>query len=170
MLFDVLSADESEAAPTAARKALLTRTSTFLMAANQLPLLGAGRVTQVSATDLARDADTCSQLPGFLAERCRLVRTNGETETAAKLDVVGFVDPGDLLGFRVSGGIRQETYPGVRFVTVNHRNAPQVLWAGTWPEGAHDRELHVESAASLFMCGARKLDGDRLEPRACGAR
>lgn len=170
MLFDVLSgwgrAPGAATPATSTRTALAYRTDTFFMAANQLPLLGPGRVTRTrSSPPEAVTTDVCANLPGFLGLRCRTLRVEGgRTKT---LDVVGFVDPGDLLGFRVSGGIADETFPGIRFVNVRHRNAPQVLLLGTWPTSAHDKELQEPSAAALILCGG--LGKSPLKARPCGA-
>lgn len=166
MLFDVLGSDTERngRTPKPAQRALAAQTDTFFMAANQLPLLGPGRVRRETGDIQTQDRTACETLPNFLAYRCETARLAGESA----LDVIGFVDPGDLLGFRVSGGMTGQSYPGIRFVNVRHRNAPQILWLGTWPSAAHDQELNEPSALALFLCGGVE-DGGKLKPRACGA-
>jgi hypothetical protein len=172
MLFDVLGNETKggERIPRPAQRALATRTDTFFMAANQLPLLGPGRVRRTIDAIEVQDRDTCGALPNFLAYRCAInkLQENRSPKGARSLEVIGFVDPGDLLGFRANGGIIDGTYPGVRFIAVRHRNAPQILWLGTWPTEAHDQELNKPSALALFLCGGVEVNG-KLKPRACGA-
>lgn len=172
MLFDVLS-DQDPDAPAAAPpegfayQFAAAQTATFFMAANQLPLLGPGRVTvSPNAPPVAMTEEPCGRLPGFLALRCRLQTRHGAA-AFPPLDVVGFFDPGDLLGYRVSGGMTDENQDGIRFVTVEHRNTPQILFLGSWPLEAHDQELQRDSASALILCGGVVRRG-RLQPRDCG--
>jgi len=61
--------------------------------------------------------------------------------------VVGFFDPGDLLGYSLMGGRTSKDREDIRFISVLHRNTPQILRLGSNPLVAHDNELALESLA-----------------------
>lgn len=180
MLFDVLAGSWKSLPPVEGRagramqdptrELLAAQTTSFFMAANQLPLLGPGRVrvTDSPPPEPPEALGACADMHSFLALRCALqVSGDRRAERAGTLDIIGFHDPGDLLGFRVSGGMAS-TVNGVRFYTVEHRNTPQVLWAGSSPLSAHDHELKRPTSLGLILCGGVEM-GDILRPRACGS-
>jgi hypothetical protein len=178
ILFDVLTDGWGVAGPAERRRAsqreayetLAAQTTSFFMAANQLPLLGPGLVSVTAQPPIPPTAlpEHCANLPSFLALRC-VLKSSGDQRLVrdSMLDVVAFHDPGDLLGYRVSGGMAAAP-SGVRFLTVEHRNTPQILWAGSWPLSAHDRELERQTSIGLILCGGVEARGT-LRPRVCGS-
>lgn len=178
MLFDALE----PAVGAGSGEFVSDRTRTFFMAANQLPLLGIGRLDHrtedrsppgqpalAPAAAVDRFAGPCGELPIFLADRCVRSESRLYDDPINRLDVVAFVDPGDLLGFRANGSVQDNHYGDVRFLNVIHRNTPEIAFLGSWPLSAHDRELQTPSATRLILCGAVKVGKDRLEPRQCAA-
>lgn len=171
MLYDVLSSTQAASdGDVQARAGLALRTRNFFMLANQMPLLGIGKVKVTPPT--ATVSVTGDQGPVFVpvapeeADGCRenfFVRSGcrrgpgatsdvaGVTPIADGLEVVAFHDPEDLLGFRASGGIRDAG--ATRFVEVSNRNTP--VWLGVFadPAKAHATEL-TTSARNLILCGA----------------
>lgn len=228
MLFDVLSEPTSRAltdgTPTKSLVATRRATDTFFMAANQLSLLGIGRIQRVEgngtsdaqkSADKAATAGCPTTLPGFLTVTCRTPRdaqgrnkmTGGLSEKAVKaidarrdLAVIGFFDPGDVLGYSLMGGRAGEPPADIRFISVLHRNTPQILRLGSNPAQAHDNELALESralpwvglaraqdapprrrdapaevfrsptAVAMILCGAKADSPDRLKARKCHTR
>lgn len=165
MLFDALSVDHERAglvsasrsaAESASMSALADHTRVVYMAANQLPLLGIGRVTYARA---APD-DDCDALTFIY---CRGPRAAGQPP----LQVVGFFDPDDLLGYRADSGTAVEG-EGVQFINIRHRNADQWLWTLTWPQAAHDQELNRETSRRLIFCGGVADANGRVDPNMAG--
>jgi hypothetical protein len=176
MLFDVLEWEPATTDPQAGEVAgpreglIATRqvTDSFFMAANQLPLLAIGRISATKhKPENARTSEpasssvtqSCSEgLPAFLTVSC-------EAQSVIpfrNLDVVGFFDPGDLLGYSLVGGRSDEQQPAdIRFISILHRNTWQIAWKGSLPHLAHDQELALDSrkrfrnpnAVALILCG-----------------
>jgi hypothetical protein len=167
-------ADLNPGTPTMALVATRKVTDTFFMAANQLPLLGIAEVKGPQATSpgvtgtappAAREAQApgCPKsLPGFLTADCRAPKDSG-TRKAQKsgmsmsaqnamdeirpLKVVGFFDPGDILGYSLMGGRTGQGPKDISFISVLHRNTPQILRLGSNPLDAHDNELAPQTLA-----------------------
>lgn len=218
MLFDVLGADDSsDRPPPAALAALGSSTDTFFMAANQLSLLGISRgvkeiknspsspTAQEEAVRKTLTEGCPSNLPSFLTIRCRTAALKGaETSQALAgpterrpLWVIGFFDPGDVLGYSVMGWRTPEGPGQVRLISVLHRNTPQILWLGSIPTSAHDTELALRrpagarsklpgshdapprqevverevfrnpNAAGMIFCGALSYGAGQLKPDSC---
>jgi hypothetical protein len=187
MLFDVLSGVQSaSSAPgeTTARIGLAVRTRNFFMLANQMPLLGIGRVsvTPVKAAPSATSDQGPSFVPGVSAPQagcggdffsragCRrgdnaTSDSAGVTPIADGLEVIAFHDPEDLLGFRASGGMAG--MGSTRFTEVRNRNAVVWLWLFANPADAHAAELEHTTARNLILCGATSNTKGRLKPRSC---
>ena len=213
MLFDVL-ADQPDRAGGRAPPGLglvATRqvTDTFIMAANQVSLLGIGRIKAVAPpanANLPPNPDLKSQLtppdacpdslPDFLAVDCTLglapsmasnkglaglsAKAAAAYKNPRKLDIVGFFDPGDVLGYSLEGGRTEGTVPStIRFLSVLHRNTHQLAWKGSLPHLAHDRELALKPggrdfvsprAVALILCGGVSDDQGGLAPGTCLSR
>jgi len=190
MLFDVLSGDQvqpgagSTPGETTARVGLAVRTRNFFMLANQMPLLGIGRVSLTPAKDPA--SATSDQGPSFVPgvsdvprgcgddffsrAGCRRGRNatsdiTGVTPIADGLEVIAFHDPEDLLGFRASGGMADQGT--TRFIEVRNRNA--AVWLGLFanPAAAHAAELRHTTSRNLILCGASSDARGKLKPSAC---
>ncbi|MDP3748514.1 MAG: hypothetical protein Q8Q88_15855 [Phenylobacterium sp.] len=147
---------------------LADRTRTFFMAANQVPLLGIGRVELISTT--SPPPPGASEGRSFLDFKLgKAPREKAAVSPILELDVVAFWDPGDLLGFKVDGGMAQREFegPGVTYTTVAHRNTPQWAFLFSWPSAAHDREMETASAYRLILCGGDVGASGRLKPRPC---
>jgi hypothetical protein len=213
--------------PTKALVATRKATDTFFMAANQLSLLGIAEVKGAQATSpgvtgtapaAAREAPVpgCPKsLPGFLTADCRAPK-DSETRKAQKsgmsmsaqnaiddirqLKVIGFFDPGDILGYSLMGGRTGQGPSDISFISVLHRNTPQILRLGSNPLVAHDNELALQTLArpgvghprahhappyprdrptevfmspnamAMIFCGARSDPQGRLTPNACPSR
>ena len=186
MLFDVLSRSPSrqstDGTPTKSLVATRQATDTFFMAANQLALLGIGRIQRVEENGTSEAQKSFEKavmsgcpatLPGFLTVTCRTPRDiqarnkmkGGLSEKAIKafdnpreLAVIGFFDPGDVLGYTLMGGRAGKPPEDIRFISVLHRNTPQVLWLGSNPLRAHDNELALETRAEPWVGLARAQD------------
>lgn len=183
MLFDTL--EDHASASTAVLPVLARRTRYFYMLANQLPLLGLGRL-EVASIPLAGNTDAsdtgvgmpffrpaCDRSGGFLSyagcERSQAGLTSdgsGPPPVSDTLDVVAFRDPEDLLGFAASTGMA-EFGPSVRFIEVWNRNAPVYLGLIADPRKTHAAELEHEASARLIVCGARAMEGGSLAPLTC---
>jgi hypothetical protein len=165
-------ANRTPGTPTKALVATRKATDTFFMAANQLSLLGIAEVKGPQATSpgvtgtgppAVREAPVpgCPKsLPGFLTADCRAPK-DSETRKAQKsgmsmtaqiafdaprpLKVVGFFDPGDILGYSLVGGRTGQGPTDISFISVLHRNTPQILKLGSNPLEAHDNELALET-------------------------
>ena len=114
--------------------------------------------------------------------------------------VVGFFDPGDVLGYSLMGGRTGPAPTDIRFISVLHRNTPQILGLGSNPLAAHDNELALETlpapgvgqsrphqappynrerptrvfkspnATAMILCGAKSDPAGRLTPDVCPPR
>ncbi len=114
--------------------------------------------------------------------------------------VVGFFDPGDVLGYSLMGGRTGPAPADIRFISVLHRNTPQILGLGSNPLAAHDNELALETlpppgvgqsrphqappynrerptrvfkspnAKDMILCGAKADPAGRLTPDTCPSR
>jgi len=188
MLYDVLSgmkneAAHSEAALESALARFATRTRNFFMAANQMPLLGVGRVTITEMGSGSRQPtfSTDSFLPscpgGFFSfAGCLRSRSDRRPLTSVLLDakagalteglqVIAFHDPADLLGFRASAGIQN---PGsTEFIEVSHRNTPVILGLLAWPPAAHATELVHADSRMLILCGGQANHQHVLKAKQC---
>jgi hypothetical protein len=213
MLFDVL-ADQPDrtggrAPPGLGLVATRQVTDTFIMAANQVSLLGIGRIKAVTPPanpnltpnptleSRLPPPDACpDSLPDFLAVDCRPSPTPSNApnkglaglsakaaaayEEPRNLDIVGFFDPGDVLGYSLEGGRAEGTAPAtIRFLSVLHRNTHQLAWKGSLPHLAHDRELALKPggrafvnprAVALILCGGVSDSRGGLSPGGCLAR
>lgn len=160
-----------------AKARLARKTRTLFMAANQVPLLGIGRVRVRELSDNRTGEQPC-RTGSFLDFRCVPPGVGGELKSGAarpsyiQLDVVAFMDPDDLLGYQAdsamlglghSGDGESQDLANVRFTTVRHRNASQILGLLTPPGAAHDHEMQLKSAAELIFCGAATKAG-KLKP------
>jgi hypothetical protein len=160
------------------KDALVQRTRTIFMAANQVPLLGIGRVRVSEASD-GRDGAAPCETGSFLDLRCAPIiegeddRKSAEGPIPLRLDVVAFMDPDDLLGYQANSAMMglgssddpsQGGYANVKFTTVRHRNANQWLWTLTVPTTAHDHEMQRKTAATLIFCGARTDGRHKIRP------
>lgn len=217
----------SPGTPTKALVATRKVTDTFFMAANQLSLLGIAEVKGPQATSsgvtgtapaAAREAPVpgCPKsLPGFLTADCRAPK-DSETRKAQKsgmsmfaqnaiddtrqLKVIGFFDPGDILGYSLMGGRTGQGPKDISFISVLHRNTPQILRLGSNPLVAHDNELALQTLArpgvghprahhappyprdrptevfmspnamAMIFCGAKADPAGRLTPDTCPSR
>ena len=189
MLYEVLSGmrNDRTAGDTAPKLALArfaTRTRNFFMAANQMPLLGVGRVTvrDPAAKSMPPTFSTDTFLPncpgGFFSLAGCLRGGDGakrvpfglfsdaqETALTEGLQVIAFHDPADLLGFRASGGIQN---PGTTtFVEVSHRNTPVILGLLAWPGAAHATELAHTDSLLLILCGGQENPQRALKAKSC---
>lgn len=213
MLFDVLTTDRDPSLQSgeSPQGLLATRlaTDTFYMAANQLALLGiargvhptteaaarsggekagvAGKGNAGNTADLA--APGCAAgLPAFLtATDCQAGAVNNLIRDPEgrerRLDLVGFFDPGDVLGYSLEGWLRPGALPKtVRVVSVLHRNTPQLrllgVKVGSWPLTAHDHEIALKNggkgdrflnpnSAAMIFCGATADRSGNLKPGPC---
>jgi hypothetical protein len=190
MLFDVLEWEPTTTDPQAGKVAgpreglIATRqvTDSFFMAANQLPLLGVGRITAIrhksedaltAESPRSYETQSCSEgLPAFLTVSCEAQ----PVIPFRNLDVVGFFDPGDLLGYSLEGGRSDEQQPAdIRFISILHRNTWQIAWKGSLPHLAHDQELALDSrkrfrnpnAVALILCGGTANVRGELKPGDC---
>lgn len=182
MLYDTL--DEHARRSDPVLPALARRTRYFFMLANQLPLLGLGRVTVAQdAGDATADTGVNFDLPGdsgcsrtagfFNLAACERESGGGATSDvlgvppiAQALDVVAFHDPEDFLGFSAGKGMASAP-TGVRFVEVWNRNAAVYLGLFANPMRTHAVELDHDKAAQLILCGASADADGRLRPREC---
>jgi hypothetical protein len=188
MLYDVLSglANDSSAGDDPSPLALArfaTRTRNFFMAANQMPLLGVGRVTinEPGTHPRGPTYSTDTLLPtcqgGFFSFAGCLRQSAGTplltfglalppgAILTEGLQVIAFHDPADLLGFRASGGIKN---PGTTtFVEVSHRNTPVILGLLAWPGAAHAKELDHTDSRTLILCGGKASGNGTLRAKVC---
>lgn len=164
-----LPSGENSAGTDVALQKLADRTRTFFMAANQVPLLGIGRVTLRRPSESALTAGASSTFLDFKPEKGASMPPLAEAVPPLKLDVVAFWDPGDLLGFKVDGGMarREMEREGLRYTTIAHRNTPQWAFLFSWPPAAHDREMETPSASRLILCGGDVGSSGRLKARSC---
>jgi hypothetical protein len=159
--------------PTASRRFVATRVRTFFMAANQLPLLAIGSVS-VDDSEPAGGPHAAAAAPPtpatFLDLRVGAAEAHvAGLEPAEPLQIVGFQDPDDLLGFRAGDAIDQHGSPHVIVRDVLHRNTPQWLWLFSWPPDAHARELYEPTSTKLILCGGHTDASGHLHPYACGS-
>lgn len=187
MLYDVLSgmresSYQANAQPPKALLRFVARTRNFFMAANQMPLLGVGRVSvmeQSAAKGSMYSTDTvltdcdggffglvgCARsrkTAGLLDAKSALA---GEDILSGDLQVIAFHDPGDLLGFRASGGMHATS--GIKFIEVTHRNTPVILWLLAWPGSAHATELERDDSRALILCGGLADANGKLRAEIC---
>jgi hypothetical protein len=177
MLFDVLAPrDETSGlvrAPEAgtARALVLNRTRAVYMAANQLPLLALGSVPVSRPTGdksaFLPPTDGCRSPISLIEAACRQEQERAQkgllpTNDEPRLQVIGFYDPDDLLGFTASDTGRKE-----EFIDVRHRNAAQYLWVFTNPKSAHDQELQRRDTQLMILCGATVDARGRVKPATC---
>jgi hypothetical protein len=213
MLFDVLAdpidPNGERSPPGLGLVATRQATDTFIMAANQVSLLGISRIVPVKPysgpkptpdpslkSQAAPLGDCPDSLPDFLTVDCRRsadLMTSSNKGLASlsakakagyaeqrKLDVVGFFDPGDVLGYSLEGGRAEGvTNPDIRFISVLHRNTYQIAWKGSLPNLAHDHELALKpggreflnpQAVALILCGGETDGRGGLSPGDCLAR
>ena len=163
----------------APRTAIANRTRTFFKAANQLPLLAvAGMSVSDPATPylVAPNAADPSHITaraltaqtyGFL----NLRKTNNDyaykTVPTRKLTVIAFQDPDDLLGFRASDGVTQDSDHDFKIVDVLHRNTPQIAFSLAWPQNAHDHEMVDLNSRRMILCGADAAASGKLRANRC---
>lgn len=189
MLYDVLSgmreSDQPGASkPTPALARFVARTQNFFMAANQMPLLGLGRITlrAASAPSMKSLFATDELIPGcdggfFSLTACVRSRKaagmpeegalKGEHVLTDALQVIAFRDPADLLGYRAGGAMHGSN--GIRFIDIVHRNTPVILGLLALPGEAHAKELEREDSRRLILCGGstEAKDEGRLRAGIC---
>lgn len=198
-----------EAKPAQGLSATRLATDSFYMAANQLSLLGIARGVQpkTEATaegrgekagvagqqDVGKTADSAAPgcdtgLPAFLtATDCQVGAVSNLIQDPEgrerRLDLIGFFDPGDVLGFSLEGWLRPGGLPKtVRVVSVLNRNTPQLrllgVKVGSWPLTAHDHEIALKNgdegdrflnpnSAAMIFCGATVDRSGNLKPGLC---
>jgi hypothetical protein len=194
MLYDVLnpqppgSTETLSADQLRSRRFIALHSRSFLMAANQLSLLAIGRVQVTDDRPLADQAAstpaaisraerlpageaTCPTPQTFFDLRCMSAADQGREAQPPRLDVVGFLDPDDLLGFKASDTLNGAPTPqSLNFVNVIHRNTPQWAWLFAWPPSAHDHELEEETSTRLILCGGSVNAAGALIPNNCTLR
>ncbi len=141
MVFDAVAT-----MPASTSDRLLGRTAQFFMLANQLPLL-----------NLAVPHSSVVIKPSEVsfAERWAVVRP------AAKLELVAFSDPNDLLSYR----LREDDFPasagvGVRNVVISNAGTFPGLIENPGP--AHTGYENNSRVMQLILCGYRKDDCERI--------
>lgn len=187
MLYDVLSDIPEKGKPQIANSIFAARTKNFFMAANQLPLIGLGRV-KVPADDdtmpnimpkttTSEYAPPAECVSGFFS-MARCMRSPPSTDYKGEmlvdslevlpgnLEVIAFHDPADLLGYKASGGIIKSSKT-TTFIEVNHRNTPVILWLLAWPSSAHAKELERNDSLELILCGGTADHEGYLKANIC---
>lgn len=173
LLFDTLTPAYNRlggctAAETAAKRSVLTKTDSFFMLANQLPLLALGQVAVRPAAQ--PHFSSCDPgLSGFVEAARPTGDANGqEWPTLPPLQIVSFQDPEDLLGFRFTNQLANADNGRLRVVQVSHRNTSvRGIFGsrlGSNPKVAHATELSQNSAAKLIFCGAKIQGAKQLVP------
>jgi hypothetical protein len=183
MLFDALTGGSRPAEAADAQRAdsargmLIGRARTVFMAANQLPLLALRTVVLTPEGAPRPTAAAPPEHPGCRAQlallraRCAIDAERSAARGPASapqieegpLQVVGFVDPDDLLGYHVNDTLKDQ--PG--FFDITHRNATQWLWLFVLPQVAHDNELQKADSRQIILCGATISPDGKVKPRDC---
>lgn len=150
MLFDALSAMLQPEAPPRLRELgqhAARRLALVFMAANQLPILGLAE-QQVAAPQVER-AKPMDALQRFLA--LRRAEAAPRSQSLAKLAVVAFTDPNDVLTYRLLP--TRYAGPDVAVADVLVSNA--VTWFGLLedPFAAHLDYLQNKDVGGIIACG-----------------
>lgn len=150
MLFDALSAMLQPDAPPRLRELgqrAARRLALVFMAANQLPILGLAE--QQAVAPQAAPAKPMDALQRFLA--LRRAEAAPRSESVAKLAVVAFSDPNDLLTYRLLPS--RYAGPDVAVADVLISNAAS--WFGLLedPFAAHLDYLQNKDVGALIACG-----------------
>lgn len=172
------------------KNSLATAISEYYMFANQMPLLGLGRLTASSESDIemrdhlycqlvSKDSDcyasplyTGSQNTGFKEnsnERKNSVSPLSYFNELADstIKIVAFRDPGDFLGFQAGEHLNRATLSRVEFYELRRRNTLSWLVFSN-PVRAHANEDKASDAVRSILCGGKNDGNGKVEMIGCG--
>ena len=150
MLFDALSSmlESNQARTQALGRQASRRLALVFMAGNQLPILGLAEQTVAERAMPSQDA-----LERFLALRRR--QRTPRADTIARLDIVAFTDPNDVLSYR----LLPARYAAPDVMVANVLVSNDKTWLGLIenPMTAHLDYLANPDVGTLIACGYPRI-------------
>ena len=161
VMFDIVQqimGNTSPSALAADARATLAKTRQLVMFANQIPMLDlVGPAPSLPAKDGATAAGDASSLRGFI-RLLKDYRTSELDGSFARLKLVAFSDPNDVLSYRLPRDYFPEAY---RTDVINVLPSNDVVWFGLLenPLTAHQGYADTDDVMQLFLCGNPVVPG-----------